>query len=89
MKRTLLLFLLIFFLPINTKDSGAAAAPDLARTTRAIEPRLQALDQYKESLQSREGELNDQGVLIETSDSGQTLAEHNADVAFNPASVMK
>ena len=89
MKRTLLLFLLVFFLPINTKDSGAAVAPDVARTTKATEPGLQALDQYKESLRSREGELNDQGVLIETSDGGQTLAEHNADVAFNPASVMK
>lgn len=51
--------------------------------------RLLALDEYKETLQSRGAQLSDQGVLIETSDAGQTLAEHNADVAFNPASVMK
>ena len=40
-------------------------------------------------LRSRPGELNDQGVLVETADGSRTLAEHNADVAFNPASVMK
>ncbi|MEK6302524.1 MAG: D-alanyl-D-alanine carboxypeptidase [Acidobacteriota bacterium] len=90
MKRTLLLFLLIFFLPINIQDSGAAAEADDARAPKPEEQAtLPALDEYKESLRSRAGELNDQGVLIETSDGGQTLAEHNADVAFNPASVMK
>ena len=90
MKRTLLLFLLIFFLPISIQDSGVSADAGAARAPRAREQAtLQALDEYKEALRSRAGELNDQGVLIETSDGGQTLAEHNADVAFNPASVMK
>jgi len=89
-KRTLLLFLLIFFLPISIQDSGVSADAGAARAPRAREQAtLQALDEYKEALRSRAGELNDQGVLIETSDGGQTLAEHNADVAFNPASVMK
>ena len=90
MKRTLLLFLLIFFLPISIQDSGVSADAGAARAPRAREQAtLQALDEYKVALRSRAGELNDQGVLIETSDGGQTLAEHNADVAFNPASVMK
>jgi D-alanyl-D-alanine carboxypeptidase/D-alanyl-D-alanine-endopeptidase (penicillin-binding protein 4) len=89
-KRTLLLFLLIFFLPISIQDSGAALEAGGPRELRAGEQtRLLALDEYKESLRSRAGELNDQGVLVETADGSKTIAEHNADVAFNPASVMK
>jgi D-alanyl-D-alanine carboxypeptidase/D-alanyl-D-alanine-endopeptidase (penicillin-binding protein 4) len=62
----------------------------LTRAPRTLEQvRLPALDEYKETLHSRGAQLGDQGVLIETSDGNQTLAEHNADVAFNPASVMK
>ena len=90
MKRTILLFLLIFFLPISIRDSGASADVTSKRTLRArLQATLASLDEYKGALQSRPGELNDQGVVIETSDGSQTLAEHNADVAFNPASVMK
>src|SRR5215467_1340309 len=50
---------------------------------------LQALSYYKEALLSHGDSLDDQGILIETLDSGQVLAEHNADIPFNPASVMK
>lgn len=40
-------------------------------------------------LASRGQRLEDQGVLIETLNNRQTLAEHNPDITFNPASVMK
>ena len=50
---------------------------------------LQALEQYKDTLISRAQSLDDQGVLIESLDARQTFASHNADVTFNPASVMK
>ncbi|HSO73196.1 MAG TPA: D-alanyl-D-alanine carboxypeptidase [Blastocatellia bacterium] len=90
MIRVLLLSLLILLLPISIQESGASAGVGLARLRKTIEQvRLPALDEYKEALQSRGAQLGDQGVLIETVGAGQTLAEHNADVAFNPASVMK
>jgi len=38
---------------------------------------------------SREKELERHGVLIETLDGQRTLASHNADIAFNPASLLK
>jgi D-alanyl-D-alanine carboxypeptidase/D-alanyl-D-alanine-endopeptidase (penicillin-binding protein 4) len=50
---------------------------------------LQALEDYKESLRSRGEILDNQGILIESLDGKQTLAAHNADNPFNPASVMK
>lgn len=50
---------------------------------------LQALEDYKEALRSRGEQLDNQGILIESLDGKQTLAAHNADNAFNPASVMK
>lgn len=90
MIRTLLLSLLILLLPTSVRESGASAGMGGARLPgRHQQPTLPALDEYKETLRSRGALLSDQGVLIETSDGGKTLAEHNADVAFNPASVMK
>jgi len=41
------------------------------------------------AIQARGPSVDDQGVLIETLDQGQLLASHNADISFNPASVMK
>jgi D-alanyl-D-alanine carboxypeptidase len=87
--RIVLLSLLILLLPISIQDSGASASKSARMPRPNEQARLLALDEYKETLQSRGAQLSDQGVLIETSDAGQTLAEHNADVAFNPASVMK
>jgi D-alanyl-D-alanine carboxypeptidase/D-alanyl-D-alanine-endopeptidase (penicillin-binding protein 4) len=89
-KRILLLSLFIFCLPVNIQESGASAGVDLARAPKVKEEAsLRALDEYKDTLHSLGQELSDQGVLIETADGSQTLADHNADVAFNPASVMK
>lgn len=52
-------------------------------------PMLSALEEYKETLRSRGERLDNQGILIESLDGKQTLAAHNADNPFNPASVMK
>ena len=52
-------------------------------------PTLPALEAYKETLRSRGELLENQGILIESLDGKQTIAAHNADNPFNPASVMK
>src|SRR5262249_279812 len=44
---------------------------------------------YKQRLGSLGKRIADQGVLIETLDGGERLAEQNPDTPFNPASVLK
>ncbi|MEW6128863.1 MAG: D-alanyl-D-alanine carboxypeptidase [Acidobacteriota bacterium] len=65
---------------------SATPAPESVKNEM---PPLLALDNYKKTILSRWQRLEDQGVLIETLDGKHTLAELNADNAFNPASVMK
>ncbi|HXG68793.1 MAG TPA: D-alanyl-D-alanine carboxypeptidase [Blastocatellia bacterium] len=60
-----------------------------APVTLPPRPPLQAVSEYKDTLASQGINLGDHGILIETLDGGQILGEHNADVTFNPASVMK
>ena len=50
---------------------------------------LKSLSSYKDVLLSRGHSLQDIGVVVETLDGKQRVAEHNPDIAFNPASVMK
>jgi D-alanyl-D-alanine carboxypeptidase/D-alanyl-D-alanine-endopeptidase (penicillin-binding protein 4) len=50
---------------------------------------LQAVESLKSTVQSQGHNLERQGILIETLDGHLTLASENADVLFNPASVMK
>ena len=66
-------------------DAGPAPAPAVAATT----PPLRAVEEYKELLKTRGQNLDAQGILVQTLDTQTTLAEHNSDIAFNPASVMK
>jgi D-alanyl-D-alanine carboxypeptidase/D-alanyl-D-alanine-endopeptidase (penicillin-binding protein 4) len=65
-------------------DFKVAPAP-----AQAQQVSLQALEQYKETLIARAQSLDDQGVLVESLDARLSFASHNADVTFNPASVMK
>jgi len=89
-KRLIILPLLILLLPIQVREPGTAADTNSARTAGAQDPEpLQALSDYVDVIRARGQSLDDQGVLIESLDSGQLLAQHNADVTFNPASVMK
>ena len=90
MKRLIILPLLILLLPIQIRELGRTPDTNLIRIAgaRDLEP-LQALSDYVDVIRARGQSLDDQGVLIESLDSGQLLAQHNADVTFNPASVMK
>jgi D-alanyl-D-alanine carboxypeptidase/D-alanyl-D-alanine-endopeptidase (penicillin-binding protein 4) len=65
-------------------DFKAAPAP-----AKVEQITLHAFEEYKDTLIARGQELGDQGVLIESLDARQTFASHNADITFNPASVMK
>ncbi|HSQ20790.1 MAG TPA: D-alanyl-D-alanine carboxypeptidase, partial [Blastocatellia bacterium] len=90
MKRLTVLALFIFLLPVQIQEHGSAAKSDNSGSTRALEQEpLQALSDYVNVIRTRGQSLEDQGVLIESLDGGQLLAQHNPDVAFNPASVMK
>jgi serine-type D-Ala-D-Ala carboxypeptidase/endopeptidase (penicillin-binding protein 4) len=70
------------------KDKASAPEPKQL-LSMAEPPTLQALEDYKATLRSRGEILDNQGILIESLDGKQTVAAHNADNAFNPASVMK
>jgi D-alanyl-D-alanine carboxypeptidase len=90
LKRIILLPLIILILPIHVRELWTAA--DFKAAPAPLEVKqlpLQALEQYKETLMSRGQSLEDQGVLIESLNSREVFASHNADTAFNPASVMK
>jgi D-alanyl-D-alanine carboxypeptidase/D-alanyl-D-alanine-endopeptidase (penicillin-binding protein 4) len=69
----------------------APAAAEQKPLLSAKEPLqgLQSLEAYKGTLRARGELLENQGILIESLDGTQTLASHNADSPFNPASVMK
>jgi D-alanyl-D-alanine carboxypeptidase/D-alanyl-D-alanine-endopeptidase (penicillin-binding protein 4) len=87
-KKSGVLVLLLLLLPVQIKELGIAASHSLPKTVRAVEP-LQALSDYVNVIQQRGQDPAAQGVLIETLDGSERLADHNADVTFNPASVMK
>jgi serine-type D-Ala-D-Ala carboxypeptidase/endopeptidase (penicillin-binding protein 4) len=90
LKRIILLPLIILLLPIHISELWTAADFKVAPAPlQAEQAPLQALEQYKDTLIARAQRLDDQGVLIESLDARQTYASHNADVTFNPASVMK
>jgi D-alanyl-D-alanine carboxypeptidase/D-alanyl-D-alanine-endopeptidase (penicillin-binding protein 4) len=89
-KKLIVLPLLILLLPIQVRERESAADVNVSgvtSTSRAAP--IQALSEYIDLIHSRGQNLDDQGVLIETLDREEPLAAHNADVTFNPASVMK
>ena len=91
MKKLLVLPFLILLLPIQVRERGTAADGRIssAVTVMTAPESVQALSEYLQTIQDRGQSRDDQGVLLETLDDGQSLASHNADVTFNPASVMK
>jgi D-alanyl-D-alanine carboxypeptidase/D-alanyl-D-alanine-endopeptidase (penicillin-binding protein 4) len=89
-KRLIILPLVILLFPTHVREREIAA--DVNFPTKAGNSEsapLQALSEYIDLIQSRGQKPDDQGVLIETLEHPQSLAEHNADVTFNPASGMK
>jgi D-alanyl-D-alanine carboxypeptidase/D-alanyl-D-alanine-endopeptidase (penicillin-binding protein 4) len=88
-KRLIILPLFILMVPIQVRERGTAAdTTSRSASARQREP-LQALSDYVSIIRARGQSLDDQGVLIESLEHEQLLAQHNADVTFNPASVMK
>jgi D-alanyl-D-alanine carboxypeptidase/D-alanyl-D-alanine-endopeptidase (penicillin-binding protein 4) len=77
-------------LPINVRDHEISASlfTDRAPSVTDRQP-LQSVAEYKELLLEQGHSLGDQGILIETFKNPRVLAEHNPDITFNPASVMK
>ncbi|MEN3335963.1 MAG: hypothetical protein V7641_5328 [Blastocatellia bacterium] len=91
MKRIVFLPLIIVLLATPIREASVFGNNDLAppaTLASEVEP-LRAVADYKELLKSRGQNLDDQGILIQSLDGRTQLAEHNADIAFNPASVMK
>jgi D-alanyl-D-alanine carboxypeptidase/D-alanyl-D-alanine-endopeptidase (penicillin-binding protein 4) len=91
LKRIVFLPLIIVLLAMPIREASILGSNEVALPAPPaadILP-LRAVDEYKELLKSRGQNLDDQGILIQSLDSRTTLAEHNADIAFNPASVMK
>ncbi|HKQ04773.1 MAG TPA: D-alanyl-D-alanine carboxypeptidase [Blastocatellia bacterium] len=92
MKRIIFLPLILILLATSVRESRVALSGDLNASASASSAEVQpvrALDEYKETIKSHGGSLSDQGVLIQSLDGRTTFADHNADIAFNPASVMK
>lgn len=90
MKRYIILPLLLLLLPVEIQGPRTVAYLSSAvNTTPSEHVSLNALSEYKETLETRGQNLNDQGIVIETLDGKRSLGEHNADITFNPASVMK
>jgi D-alanyl-D-alanine carboxypeptidase/D-alanyl-D-alanine-endopeptidase (penicillin-binding protein 4) len=91
LKRIVFLPLIIVFLATPIREASVFGSNDVAPpvvSTTETRP-LHSVNEYKELLKSRGQNLDDQGILIQSRDGRTTLAEHNADIAFNPASVMK
>lgn len=89
-KKLIVLPLLIFLVPIQVRERGPVADTTSASSAAARERApLPALADYLNIIQARGQSLEDQGVLIESLENGRLVAQHNADVTFNPASVMK
>lgn len=90
MIRIIVLLIIILFLPTQVQErrSTANLNASAVATSKAAEP-LQALTEYVDIIRSRGQNADDQGVLIESLEGRDLLAQHNANVTFNPASVMK
>ena len=104
MKKPVALLLLVIFLPARVRDSKVVGPSNPGAQTKGVtfpasvgapgsvsaQPSdLSALSGYEGALAARGEKLQDQGILIETMDGHQVLANQNADTPFNPASVMK
>jgi D-alanyl-D-alanine carboxypeptidase/D-alanyl-D-alanine-endopeptidase (penicillin-binding protein 4) len=88
-RKLFVLLLIVVLFPIPTQDEKPEPVSVDRDAQVSIAParrELSAFASYKQRLGQR---IANQGVLIETIDGSQRLAEHNSDTPFNPASVMK
>jgi len=82
------LILLVSFWPIRANElSGGSHSLGVVPTPERMESA--ALERSLATLKRRRYSRENQGILVESLDGSKILAEFNADVTFNPASVMK
>jgi D-alanyl-D-alanine carboxypeptidase/D-alanyl-D-alanine-endopeptidase (penicillin-binding protein 4) len=91
LKRFVFLPFIVLLLASPVRDARVFGSIDHVPTpaVAAEAPPLRSVEAYKDLLKTRGQNLDDQGILVQSLDAKATLAEHNADIAFNPASVMK
>lgn len=90
MKRIIVLPLLVLLLPTYVREPGRTAFAESAGYLAAAETRpLRAVSNYIDVIDAGGKNPDELGVLIEPLAGAQTLAAVNANVTFNPASVMK
>jgi D-alanyl-D-alanine carboxypeptidase/D-alanyl-D-alanine-endopeptidase (penicillin-binding protein 4) len=91
-RKLFVLLLILILFPIDAQDNKRKSyIPefDAAARVGAIRRELRAYEDYKQRLAARGQKMAEQGVLIETLDGTERLAEQNPDTPFNPASVTK
>lgn len=83
------LILISSFWPIraNQLSGNDTSSPEVMRAPERVASA--ALERSLAKLRGRRYSRDNQGILVESLDGGKILAEFNADVTFNPASVMK
>jgi len=82
------LMVMASFWPIRANElTGGGHSVNVARAPERMESA--ALERSLNTLQRRRYSRDNQGILVESLDGSKVLAEFNADVTFNPASVMK
>lgn len=90
MRKFLLLFFFILLCPVSVQHTKTAAGlVEPVLPARAEPAPIQSLSEYKNLLASFGHSLDDHGAMIESINERRSLAAHNSNVAFNPASVMK
>src|SRR6186713_2568137 len=77
--------MLLLFWPVQAQET-AAQSPERVITPERI---LTAETKYLTKLALKGFRLESQGLLIESLDGGTIYADHQSDVTFNPASVIK
>ncbi len=88
LKSLVCLFLLavfVFVWPIQTQE----ATSDLEQLREPARIEAAAAAEYLEELSKRGVSLDAQGIRVESLDGGLILADHQGDMVFNPASVIK
>jgi len=88
-KKVLVLPLIVLLLPVSIIEKRTSYVSVVPIADEPEATVSQSLTEFKSAIETRGQSLADQGVLIETLDNPHSVAEHNADVTFNPASVMK
>ena len=92
MRKLFVLLLVVVLFPINAQENKRQSqnpGGEVSIPAETFHHELKAFADYKQRIEARGQKIAEQGVLIETLDGRERLAEHNSDTPFNPASVTK